>query len=175
MPPMEIQTANLRLVAQTPEEALAMVESLSPADRAEVSPVWLARVRALTAADPWVLGFAVRLRTDDTAIGSCGFKGPPDQAGIAEIAYGIDPDFQGRGYATEAARALTNYAFGDSRVRLVCAHTFEKDNASTKVLTKCGFRDAGDVIDPEDGLVRRWEKPREATDGPGDNPVVQIL
>ncbi len=41
-----IPTACLELVLQTPEEVLALVESLPPADRAEVSPEWLARVRS---------------------------------------------------------------------------------------------------------------------------------
>ena len=34
-------------------------------------------------------------------------------------------------------------------------------NASTRVLTKCGFRHVGEVMDPEDGLVWRWEKHKE--------------
>jgi hypothetical protein len=41
-----IQTACLELVLQTPEEVLAWVASLSPADLAEVSPEWIARVRS---------------------------------------------------------------------------------------------------------------------------------
>jgi hypothetical protein len=32
------------------------------------------------------------------------------------------------------------------------------------VLTKCGFTLIGDVIDPEDGLVRRWELPSPNAD-----------
>ena len=43
-------------------------------------------------------------------VGKCGFKGPPAD-GVVEIAYGIDPEYQGKGYATEAAEALTNVAF----------------------------------------------------------------
>jgi hypothetical protein len=35
---VEIQTENLRLVLQTPEQTLAAIEAMSPADRAEVSP-----------------------------------------------------------------------------------------------------------------------------------------
>lgn len=80
---------------------------------------------------------------------------------MVEISYGTDPDYRGKGYATETAQALVRYAFGDSRVRVVRAHTNEKANASTRVLTKCGFRCIGEVIDPVDGLVWRWEKHRE--------------
>ena len=47
----------------------------------------------------------------------------------------------------------------NGRVR---AHTLPQPSASTRVLTKCGFRHIGAVIDPEDGLVWRWEKYQEA-------------
>jgi RimJ/RimL family protein N-acetyltransferase len=76
---------------------------------------------------------------------------------MVEIAYGIHPDQQGRGYATEAAAALVSYAFTQSNVRLIRAHTLPEPNASTRVLTKCGFKHIGEVVDPEDGLVWRWE------------------
>src|SRR5262245_54069451 len=173
---VEIETENLRLALQAPEETLAAIEALSPADRAHVSADWLARVRALTGPDPWTLGFDVVHRVSAAVIGSCGYKGPPDSDGVVEISYGTDSDHRGKGYATEAARALVTYAFGDSRVRVVRAHTIEKANASTRVLTKCGFRDIGDVIDPEDGLVWRWEKQREEAADPSaaaDQPLQQ--
>jgi ribosomal-protein-alanine N-acetyltransferase len=41
---------------------------------------------------------------------------------------------------------------------VVRAHTLPNPNASTRVLTKCGFHRVGEVIDPEDGLVWRWER-----------------
>ena len=155
---MELQTERLTLVLQTSAELLASVEAMSPADRAEVSPDWLARVRASTTPDPWTLGFAIVNRTDGKVVGSCGYKGPPGPDGVVEIAYGVEPAFQGRGYATEAARALTDYAFRSGAVCVVRAHTRPHNNASTRVLTKCGFERVGEVIDPEDGLVWRWEK-----------------
>lgn len=154
---MELQAGNLTLVLQGPEETLAWIEAMSPADRAEVSPVWLARARAATSADPWIHGFVMVHRASGIAIGSCGFKGPPDADGVVEIAYGVDPNHQGLGYATEAALALVEFAFGSGQVRLVRAHTKPEENASTRVLTKCRFERLGEVVDPEDGLVWRWE------------------
>jgi RimJ/RimL family protein N-acetyltransferase len=132
-----------------------MIERMTPGERTEVSPDWLARLDA--SPDPWTLGFAVVHRANDIRIGSCGFKGPPSADGRVEIAYGIDADHQGKGYATEAAEALTAYAFRSGQVRVVMAHTLPEANASTRVLTKCGFRFVGEVTDPEDGLVWRWE------------------
>jgi RimJ/RimL family protein N-acetyltransferase len=129
-------------------------------ERAQVSPDWLARVRLAAADDPWILGFALVHRITSVVIGTCGFKGPPDDDGTVEIAYGVAPDHQGHGYATEAAAALVAYAFNSGQVRRVRAHTLAAANASARVLAKCGFRQVGEVIDPEDGPVWRWEKGR---------------
>jgi [ribosomal protein S5]-alanine N-acetyltransferase len=155
-----MQTKSLKLIPVTLEDIHAMIEAMSPSEKAELSADWLARLHASTSADPWTHGFSMVHRETGIAIGKCGFKGPPAADGVVEIAYGIDPDQQGKGYATEAAEALVIYAFGDSRVRTVRAHTLPEGNASTRVLTKCGFRYIGEVIDPEDGLVWRWEKQR---------------
>lgn len=153
---MEIQTDRLRLVLETREEVLTRIEAMSPAQRAHVSPVWLARVRASGVTDPWTHGFRVVERASGAVVGSCGFKGPPDAHGVVEIAYGVAPDVEGRGFATEVARALVTYAFAGG-VRRVCAHTVPDNAASARVLAKCGFVQTGRVEDPEDGPVLRWE------------------
>ena len=152
-----IVTENLELFLQSSEQVLASIDAMSPADRAEVSPDWLARVKASRSADPWTHGFAVVQRASGTVVGMCAYKGPPNAAAAVEIAYGINPEYQGRGYATEVARALVAFAFASGQVRLVCAHTRPEENASTRVLTKCGFERIGELMDPEDGLVWRWE------------------
>lgn len=159
---MDIQTPNLRLVLQSTEDVLARIEAMSPADQAEVSPDWLARLRATSISDPWTHGFAVVRRADDVVVGSCGYRGPPDPAGVVEIAYGVNAEYRGRGYATEVAAALTRYAFDTGQVKIVCALTRAEQNASTRVLSKCGFRWVGEWMDPEDGSVWRWEHERGA-------------
>jgi RimJ/RimL family protein N-acetyltransferase len=55
------------------------------------------------------------------------------------------------------ARALVAFAFTTGDVRVVRAHTRPQNDASSRVLTKSGFEFIGEVIDPEDGLVWRWE------------------
>lgn len=155
-----IQTKSLRLIPLTLAEARAMVEAMSPPEKAELSADWLRQLHASTSEDPWTHGFHLMHRESGIAVGSCGFKGPPAD-GVVEIAYGVNPAHQHKGYATEAADALTAWAFGSARVRVVRAHTLPGPNASTRVLTKCGFQCIGEVIDPEDGLVWRWEKHEE--------------
>jgi RimJ/RimL family protein N-acetyltransferase len=153
-----LRTKNLKLVPQTVEEVRARVEAMTPSERKELSADWLARLRDSTSADPWTLGFSMVHLESDSVVGKCGFKGPPAADGVVEIAYGVSPEHQGKGYATEAARSMTEYAFSSGKVRVVRAHTLPEPNASTRVLTRCGFRRIGEVIDPEDGLVWRWER-----------------
>jgi RimJ/RimL family protein N-acetyltransferase len=154
---MNPRTANLQLVPQTRDDIRTMIESMTPAEKAQLSADWLAHLHASAAVDPWVHGFRLVHRDSDVVVGTCSFKGPPT-GGVVEIAYGVAPDQQGRGYATEAARALVAYAFTFSEVRIVRAHTLPESSASQRVLTKCGFRLVGEVVDPEDGPVWRYER-----------------
>ncbi len=154
----DLETKNLRLVPKTLADVRAVMEAMTAEEKAQLSAEWLALVRGAASADPWIHGFSLVLRDGDVVIGNAGFKGPPGADGVVEIAYGVAPEHQGKGYATEAAQALATYAFAIGRVRVVRAHTLPEPNASARVLTKCGFHRIGEVIDPEDGLVWRWEK-----------------
>jgi ribosomal-protein-alanine N-acetyltransferase len=159
----QLQTKRLKLVALTIEEVFAMVDSMDASEKAQLSADWLAKLHSATVADPWLHGFSIIQRDSGETVGTAGFKGPPSADGTVEIAYGIEPDYQGNGYATEAAQALVNYAFTNGPVSIVVAHTLPQLNASGGVLTKCGFQRVGEVVDPEDGLVWRWEKRHEST------------
>jgi [ribosomal protein S5]-alanine N-acetyltransferase len=145
-----------RLVPQSRDDVNSMIEAMSPAEKAELSAEWMARFHASSEMDMWVHGFRI-VHRDNRTVGACMFKGPPKE-GVVEIAYGINPDQQGKGYATEAAHALVAYALNSGEVSLVLAHTLPESTASQKVLAKCGFRHVGEVVDPEDGLVWRFEK-----------------
>jgi RimJ/RimL family protein N-acetyltransferase len=81
-----------------------------------------------------------------------------------EIAYGVVADSRGRGFATEIAAALVSYALASAAVDIVRAHTLPEAKASQRVLAKCGFQHVGEVVDPEDGLVWRFERRRGASD-----------
>jgi RimJ/RimL family protein N-acetyltransferase len=157
MSPVPIRTTRLTLIPQTLDEVRGRIAGMEPDQKRELSPEWLARLHAGTA-DLWSLGFAIARRADSKVVGTCGFKGAPSAEGVVEIAYGLQPEHRGLGYATEAAEALVGYAFSTGQVRVVRAHTFVQANASTRVLTRCGFRSVGEVMDPDDGLVWRWER-----------------
>ena len=153
-----LQTERLALVLESTELVLARIAAMPPADQAEVSPAWLARLRAAPVPTPWTHGVALVERATGTVVGTAGFKAPPDAEGVVELAYGLAPAYQGRGYAREAARALSEYALGTGGARCVRAHTLADHGPSARVLAACGFTLVGEVHDPEDGLVWRWER-----------------
>ena len=168
-----MKTQHLELLPHEPTHLLALIESAEAYERSsglrlaagvrefmasgDVSRDFLAKLHGATSADPWTFGFAVLDTADKLIVGSCGFVGPPGTDGAVEIAYAIAPDYRGRGYAAEVARALVAYALADGRARTIRAHTRPESNASTRVLTKCGFRHIGEINHPEDGLIWRWE------------------
>jgi CubicO group peptidase (beta-lactamase class C family) len=167
---MELQTRRLKVVLQTRQEVERMIEAMPEHARSQLSAEWLARMRASKEPDPWANAFRVVRLDTDAVVGTCSFKGPPVE-GVVEIAYGTNPEDEGNGYATEAARALVDFAASRPDVRLVRAQTLPGARASQRVLAKCGFRYVGEAIDPEDGLVSRFElgcsKPSEV----GSKPV----
>lgn len=154
---MILRSERLELTLKSPEEVLAWVASLPTEARAEISPVWLERLENASGPDPWTCVFRIQLSTGGTEIGSCAFKGAPDENGIVEIAYGIDEPYRNQGFATESAGALTAYALSLEEVRVVRANTKSENVASERTLVKCGFSFVGQLEDPEDGLVNRWE------------------
>jgi RimJ/RimL family protein N-acetyltransferase len=155
-----LETARLKLVLQTPEEVRASIDAMDEVSKSQISADWLARLNAAASPDPWVHSFSLVRLDSGISIGQCGFKGPPDEAGMVEIAYGVSADQEGNGFATEAARALLAYAFTFDHVSMVRAHTLPLSKASQRILAKCGFRYVGEITDPEDGLVSRFEYAR---------------
>jgi RimJ/RimL family protein N-acetyltransferase len=68
-----------------------------------------------------------------------GYFGPPTEAGVVELGYSVCPEWRGRGYAQELARALAAHAARQPRVTRVIAHTTAANPASIRVLGGSGF------------------------------------
>ena len=77
-------------------------------------------------------------RQDGMRGGDLCFKGL-DANGVTESGYGILEEHQGKGYATEAVKAVTAWAFENPAVIVVEAETDPGNRASQRVLEKCGF------------------------------------
>ena len=86
----------------------------------------------------WYAPWKMTLKDSQEFIGDLCFKGPVKNHSV-EIGYGIQPEYEGRGYTTEALQALTKWAFGQKDVVFVEAETAPDNKASQRVLEKCGF------------------------------------
>jgi RimJ/RimL family protein N-acetyltransferase len=92
---------------------------------------------------------------DGALVGNGGWKGAP-QEGEAELGYAVAPSRQRQGIATAVVRELVERA-RRADLRVVVAHTLAEQNASTKVLARCGFTRTAQLADPDQGQVWRWE------------------
>ena len=91
------------------------------------------------------------------AVGRAGYHGPPDDDGMVEVGYSIDPQFRRQGYARAALRALLERAAGEPGVRTVRASVSPGNLASLGLVRSKGFVAVGEQIDDEDGLEIIYE------------------
>ncbi len=85
-------------------------------------------------------------------VGRAGFHGPPDEAGMVEVGYAVDPAFQRRGYARAALVALLKWAKEDASIQTVRASIRPDNLASQALVAQYGFVEVGEQWDEEDGL-----------------------
>jgi RimJ/RimL family protein N-acetyltransferase len=111
-------------------------------------PYTLAHAEAFLAterspAEPAMLIFR-RTEREPELVGTIGFGRRPD--GELEFGYWIARPFWGRGYATEAGRAVLDFARDCLRLRKLHSGHFLDNPASGRVLEKLGFRPTGLVL-----------------------------
>jgi RimJ/RimL family protein N-acetyltransferase len=102
---------------------------------------------------PWSARAIVR-REDLTMVGYVNFHGPPgvnsiETPGAAELGWSVFPREQRRGYATEVARRLMDWAHDEHGVRRFISSTTPENAPSLRVHEKLGFRRTGQVVDGE--------------------------
>jgi ribosomal-protein-alanine N-acetyltransferase len=85
------------------------------------------------------------------AVGHCGFHGPPETVGRAEIGYTVFTAFRGQGFAKEAARALVDWAFRQGEPE-VYASVSPGNAPSLAVVKAVGFIQVATQMDEVDGL-----------------------
>lgn len=83
--------------------------------------------------------FALVRREDGRAVGGMGFHGAPDEDGRVEVGYDLAEAARGKGYATEALRALSAWALAREEVTSVFATTEPENRASQAVIARAGF------------------------------------
>ncbi|TDC62720.1 N-acetyltransferase [Streptomyces hainanensis] len=136
-------TDRLRLRCWTAADVAAVLGGDRPAGWAEDFPADGDRVIAglLEQHRDWLAARGHRLiveRDGGPVVGSIGLFLPPRE-GTVELGYGVVPSRRGRGYATEATRALAALALALPGVHTVVAGVELSNPASVRVLEKVGF------------------------------------
>ncbi|MFJ8671498.1 GNAT family N-acetyltransferase [Streptomyces sp. NPDC093589] len=143
----DLTTDRLVLRPWSGTETAAVLADLRPAHWAADFPAEGDRVIAgFVAGTPHARGeFGQRQiveRASGLVVGAVGLFWPPAD-GCLEIGYGVVPSRRGRGYATEAARALVEFARTAPGVHTVCARVDVSNPASGRVLEKAGLECRG--------------------------------
>jgi RimJ/RimL family protein N-acetyltransferase len=85
-------------------------------------------------------------------VGIAALIGRPDDDGDVELAFGLLPEFRGRGYGVDTVRALASWAFENGAGRVI-AHLDAEDAQAADTLSSSGFADTGEYPYPG---VARW-------------------
>lgn len=83
--------------------------------------------------------WAVILKSNGKMIGTCGFTSFDEQNNAGEIGYVINPNYAGKGYATEATKQVVKFGFLTLNLHRVYAKYIDGNNASRRVMEKCGM------------------------------------
>jgi ribosomal-protein-alanine N-acetyltransferase len=109
----------------------------------------LQRMQALPERRAWMARL-ITSRQSGQAIGHCGFHGPPEMIGRAEIGYTVFLQYRRKGYAKEAAAALVRWAFRHGE-KTVYASVSPTNVPSLAVVRGLGFKQVGTQDDEVDG------------------------
>ncbi|HEX7785486.1 MAG TPA: GNAT family N-acetyltransferase [Methylomirabilota bacterium] len=128
------------------------IDAAPPPYMAEALPVVRDRLRAVPEERAWWNWLVVKRETAE-AVGSVAFAGPPDPEGAVLIGYAMYPAFEGRGYATEAVRAMIGWAFAQPGVREVRALAPVWNTPALRVAENVGMRPVASEEDDDVGEV----------------------
>lgn len=75
---------------------------------------------------------------------------------VYDLGYRFLPEFWGKGYATESAKASLDYGFNEMNLDKICAHAHSENAASNHTLKKLGFEEKG-TFEEADGTCFWYE------------------
>jgi RimJ/RimL family protein N-acetyltransferase len=99
--------------------------------------------------------YSVVLKSTGEYIGYCGFQLCEVLGGI-EILYGFSKIYWGKGYATEATKAVLKYGKESLALEKIYAAVNLNNQASEKVLLNSGMKYIETIEYPNDGKVKKY-------------------
>ena len=108
-----------------------------------------ARLERKMTARPDDVAFAAVLATTGELVADVNIVRTSREHDQGEIGYTVHPAYAGRGYATEAARALLRLCFEHLRFHRVVGRLDARNAASARVLEKIGMREEAHLVENE--------------------------
>jgi RimJ/RimL family protein N-acetyltransferase len=149
------------LLAERRREAGSLIGIAVPDDWPDEHDTGFLRLRAeQMQKDParteWLVRAVVLREPGRPMIGHAGFHGPPGINGprnpnAVEVGYTVFEAFRGHGYATEAARALIEWARAERGIGHFIASIAPDNIPSLALVRRLGFVQTGTQWDEEDG------------------------
>lgn len=97
------------------------------------------------------------LKAQKRVIGNCGVRCQVSGDDQGEIGYEINPNYWGKGYATEAANGIIRFGFETLNLHRIWATCIAENTASARVLEKVGMRQEGHFVEKEWMKGRWWD------------------
>lgn len=163
-----LEVADADALAAAVAESMAHLLGWMPWAGPEAAAADFQRRRIAATGPDWASGpeyiYALRVTASPAVIGTFGLHRRIGPAAI-EIGYWLHVGHTGRGYATAAAAALTDAAFGLPDIERVEIHTDEANLASAAIPQRLGYRLARvEVREPqapsESGRLQIWAATR---------------
>ena len=138
---MTIETDRLIIRAASREEMLGIIDSQTDDGLRKAYREMLQGSLEHPDQREWYAVWTIKGK-DGSDVGELSFKGF-NEDGSVEIGYGVSETQRGQGYATEAVHAAVRWALRQPGVTRVEAETEPGNQASQRVLEKCGFVPSG--------------------------------
>jgi [ribosomal protein S5]-alanine N-acetyltransferase len=160
---LELRPLPAAAAAELPEDrasASRILNATLPADWPQPDLLDVLPYQASASPSEACFGVWVMIERETTSVvGDIGFIGPPEGGGSVEVGYSVIRDRRRRGYATEAARAIVDWALDQPGVDIVTARCDKDNTASIRTLERIGFRQTGEESEP-----LRWHYGAAAAD-----------
>jgi len=141
----------MKIYTPSKEQALLLVEECTQGlpfliSKETLPPKFILVDAVKETASQWIMPRLLLVGKQNAVVGTACFKSVP-VGGKVEIGFGIAPGYRGNGYATEGVRLLLTEAFSSEKVLEVIAESAKTNQASRRVMEKCGFIAIGESVD----------------------------
>ena len=141
--------------SQRPNVAHFMSDMVLPDE--EAATKWIEWINSRFSYDEPFIAFAIVLEETQTCFGLIALAPKEELNGEVEIVFSIADEYQGKGYATEAGKAIIEWGFSNCELDYIVAIVKLDNIASMRVIEKLGFQRIEQRIIEYDGTPTAFE------------------